>query len=912
MLELLRIRPILDCALPSTRRSSDMIRFGAGLIFWPLALLTLMALALQFGAWRTTEFKIAGPFAAETNPPRSSLILEVPQGQQAPWWREPLVGDDSPNPLQSLLRLRIDGREMGPPHSSHGTIRTGTTTGFSHWGPNLIFSLPPGAKNGPETTVTLQYVIRPTAWVISALAILSALLGWLAYSDTLRSFAKRRGRQLTTFVIKIPDPIWFGLCRAGVAASASGLLGRLPYSYTLRSFAKRHGRQLTAFVLRIPYLILFGLCWVGVAASAVYVVSSLYASATGWALPTTALIRWSPVAEWAASNEPYFGYLLLMLAGVGTAATWLMSSTALHRPLVDSTEQSMRTLLAWCGFPIAACAFLLCISAMWAGIVRPGDLNFSNLGGLIPFSDAGHYLAAAFDQVRDGVWNAVALRRPLAAGFRSVLLIFGNFSLPFMLILQACLVAGAACFATWAIILWRGVWAGIAFFALTYIYASAFAATTLTEPLGLFWALLSIPFFIKSFRDRSASAALVALAMTTIALMMRMGSMFTIPALLVWLVWQFANGIAARLRIALAASVILFGLLGLNALLLKVYGTSQSLLGSNFSYVVCGLTIGTTWDGCPAKLANEGKALADDEAAKTEQLYSMAWTSFRAKPEIFFNRLADNLETFAADFPNVIWRGYLTTVNEPNWLFRNTLTALCLAGLAYIIARRANFVELAFWALLWASILASAALIYPDDGRRTLAASHPLIVMFFAMGMSSPALTPATVAPPFRLSRYGWIGLTAAALLFLCVPWMTHRFSEGTSVSAAPLEKSGEAFVFGGRRMSGVLVVKDDVPLRNDIPSVHLSEFEGIVRQSSIEEIYQDLIHPILPPLPFAFVFAPRLEKDARTVFLYIVPPEVVERRDVPAWHFNLKRWGYKPGGYGEYWFYVTKAEPWP
>jgi hypothetical protein len=42
------------------------------------------------------------------------------------------------------------------------------------------------------------------------------------------------------------------------------------------------------------------------------------------------------------------------------------------------------------------------------------------------------------------------------------------------------------------------------------------------------------------------------------------------------------------------------------------------------------------------------------------------------------------------------------------------------------------------------------------------------------------------------------------------------------------------------------------------------------------------------------------------------VPAEVVERHDVQAWHFDLKRWGYRPDGYGEYWFYVTKAEPWP
>jgi hypothetical protein len=856
-------RPIFTFAPAFVRRIHNWIPIAARLIFWPLALLALMSLALQLSTWHT-EFKIAGPFAAETNPPRASLILEIPQKQRTRWWRQPLVGDDGAHPSQSFLELRIDGRGMGPPHTLHETIRTGETTGFSHWGAHVIFSLPPGVKNGPETIATLRYVVRPKVWVASALAIVSALLGCLIYFEALRSLERR-------------------------------LAG-----------------QPKAFVLRTPYLILFGLCWVGLAASAVYIACSLYAWATGWALPTTALIRWSRGAQWAASNEPYFGYLLLMLAGVGTATTWLIGSTARHRPLVESNEQSLRRLLACCGFPIAACAFVFCVSAMWAGIVRPGDFHYANVGGLVPFSDAENYLAAAFDQVRDGVWNEMALRRPLAAGFRSVLLIFGNFSLSSMLILQACLVAGAACFATQAIVAWRGVWAGTAFFALTYIYDRILVPTTLTEPPGLFWALLSIPFFIKVFRDRSVGAGLVAFAMTTAALMTRMGSMFTIPALLIWLIWQFGDSIAARLRIALAAIAILLGVLGLNALLLKTYGTSQSSLGSNFSYVVCGLTIGTGWDGCPAKLANEGKALQGDDTAVASQLYSMAWSNFRAKPQIFFGRLADNLAKFASDFPDVIWRGYLTDVDEPAWLFRNTLTAISLIGLVYIAARRARSVELSFWALFWASLAASSSLIYYDDGSRTLAASHPLIALFFALGMSSPASAPANSSLPPRLSRYGLVGLIAAALLFVCVPWMAHHFfAMGRWANATPLQKKDEAFVFGGRRMSGFLVVNEGMPLRNDVPSIHLSEFESILKQSGIEQ-YQDLIHPVLPPLPFGFVFAPRLEKGSISDSLYIVPSEVVERRDVPAWHFDLKRWGYKPGRYGEYWVYVTKAEPWP
>src|SRR3954468_2878371 len=353
MVDFFGIRPFAFVPA-SGRQIPHYVATVARLIFWPLLVLALMSVALQSGAWHT-EFKIAGPFAAETNPPRASLVLEVPHELRAPWWRKPLVGDDGANPFRSPLELRIDGREMGPPHGPHETIRTGETTGFSHWGTQIIFSLPPGVRNGPETIATLRYVVRPKIWVASALAIFSALLGCLIYFEALRSLGRR------------------------LAA------------------------QPKVFVLRIPYLILSVLCWAGLAASAVYVASSLYALATGWALPTTALIRWSPSARGAASKEPYLGYLLLMLAGAGTATTWLIGPT--HRPLLESNERSLRRLLACCGFPIVACAFIFGISAMWAGIIRPGDFHYANVGGLVPFSDAGDYLAAAFDQVWDGVWN---------------------------------------------------------------------------------------------------------------------------------------------------------------------------------------------------------------------------------------------------------------------------------------------------------------------------------------------------------------------------------------------------------------------------------------------------------------------------------------------------------------------------
>lgn len=849
------------------------ITVGARVIFWPLALLTLVMLAMQLGAWRK-DFNIAGPFAAETSPARHSLIVTVPKEGRTPWWRQPLIGDTLEKPLESNLELRIDGREMGPPHTLHETIQEGTTAGFSHWGPDVIFSLPPGVKNTSETIATLRYTVRPRPWVPLTLIISSALVGWLLLDPTLTLLA--RG---------------------------------------LREFARsarRRAEGTNAAVVRAPYLMLFALCGLGLIASVVYAAASFYALATGWALPTTALIRWSPIAQWAARNEPYLGYLLLMCTGFGVLVTWLGSFSLQHRRTIESHERMLWSLLRWCGFPITLCAFVFCMSAMWAGMVRPGDFDYANIGGLVPYSDAVAYLAAAHDQVKDGTWVAFAQRRPLASAFRSVILFFGCYSLPIMLTLQACLLAAATCFAAYAVVMWRGVWAGIAFFGLTYIYTRTFVPTTLTEPLGLFWALLSVPFFVEVFRSGSVKPALIALAMTAIALMTRMGSMFTIPALLVWLLWQFGNSMAAKLRIGVAAAAVLIGVLGTNTLLQKAYGSDQGSTGSNFSYVLCGLTIGTGWEGCPKKLAAEGVTLAGNEAVVAGQLYSMAWANFRAKPEIPFGRLADGAQAFVSDFPDVIWRGYLAAITEPDWLFRNALTTISLMGLVYILARRAKSLELTFWALLWLSIVASSSMIYFDDGPRALASSHPLMALFFAVGMSSPEPAAGETLSRSRLSPYGSIGLIVAALLVVGVPWIAHRFRPTVAIEGDRLiSKRDEAFVFGGRRMPGFLVVEDGLPLRSDVPTLHLADFQALVAQSGVE-LDQGLLHPVTPPLPFGFVFAPRVEKGSPSSNQFIVPADVMERRDVPAWHFKLEPWQHKPNAHGNYWFYVTKAEPWP
>jgi hypothetical protein len=107
--------------------------------------------------------------------------------------------------------------------------------------------------------------------------------------------------------------------------------------------------------------------------------------------------------------------------------------------------------------------------------------------------------------------------------------------------------------------------------------------------------------------------------------------------------------------------------------------------------------------------------------------------------------------------------------------------------------------------------------------------------------------------------------------------------------------------------VTGFLVIADDDVLPTEVPSMHLSNFMEIIRRSNIE-IYQGLLHPDIPQLPFGFMTSARVGKAATSDFSYIVPPEVMLRSAVSTWQFTVKPWQRKPEG-GAYWYMVTNAK---
>jgi hypothetical protein len=827
------------------------------ILFWPFLLAAIVAIVLELGIW-TQEETFQGPFAAETQG-SSSFILPIKTETPFKCCLR-LESDTAAHPYRSDLKLWINGHEMGPAHALHADIRSGGTTAFSFWDGVVLFALPLGVENNGGTRATIRVSLRPPHGATAVLVFVSALLSLISFWRPTKLFVERWGE------------------------AASGV------------------------VLSVPFIVLRVLGVAGAMASLLYIGCTIYAFLSGWALPTTALIRWSSVAEWAARWEPVLANYLLFCAATGAAVAWIASTTRGGTRRMRRQEiVLMRYFKRW-GLLIATCAFVFSLSAMWADTPRLGDLQLNSVGGLVAATDAANYFAGAQDQARDGFWSGPILTRPFAAAFRSVLMFFGDFSYSNMLLLQTVLLSAAAYAAASAVARWRGLWAGLAFFALAYANARSWVPTSLTEPLGLWWAFFSVPFFIAGLRSSSLNHSLVAFASMGVALTTRMGSMFTIPALVVWMAWRFGRNAKEKARVLFLSGVIIFGIVAVNFLLRKFYGHGEMLLtGSNFSYVLCGITKNTGWTGCFPELSQAG--VLDQEGA-TKFLYILAWENFKNHPELLFQRLGFAAYMFVGDLPHSLWSGYNGYVGiEPGTVPRYFFSVISLIGILFIWAKRRESGEITFWLLLWISVLASASIVFPEDGRRVLIATHVLLCLFVAMGFTAPAaMLPIRKQAGPALIRGGVLAMAAATLLFLGIPSLAHQLSPAREFARKGLSPSPTAhIVLGGHRMAGFLVVADDAPLLENVPTMHFSTFVEIFKNSELNEVYVGLLNSLAPTVSFAFVSSARIEKGKISNYQYLVPPEVLERRDVIAWQFEGEE--RNPNSDGR-WFDVTRAKP--
>tara|TARA_R110002020_G_scaffold3766_10_gene16591 strand:+ start:21729 stop:24281 length:2553 start_codon:yes stop_codon:yes gene_type:complete len=794
-----------------------------------LLLLLQIALGLS-GQQRVQSFM--GPFVAEVE---GSAAFAVRLNADFPMrYILGTGGDTSDHPFRSNSTVTANGVALGPAHAVHDDIRSGASGAgaFSHWNEQVIFSLPEGMKNSGATVLSVAY-------------------GWSLRDE----FLDLVGVTLA--------------CSLALIALRLGTFYPGAYNVlALRNVRVFIGASVVAWTMALATAVL-------------YLASIAIGFVDGWYLPNTAIFSYIPWTRQLATLEPYAAHVVLYYALLGVVLTWLSPKGSEATSAMKDYEERWIGHFGRYGLVVLIGLFLFSIGATWAGIPRTQDLSGNAIAGLVPFNDATGHFAETFHSATEGAWNDFASRRPLAAALRSMgMLVAGHYNTVF-LAFQTVLLAISTYIATRSVMRWRGFWAGSTFLGLSIVLVRPYLPSNLTEPIGILLAMASIPYIVRALAGGSLAAKGTGLFLTSTSLSVRMGNMFAIPAIGLWMLLTSEPSLRGRLK---TLAVFFGSLLVVGALtwsLSQAYGSKQGAVGSNFAYVFCGLTHNGNWTTCEGIYAAELAEAGGNEAARAQILYAYGLENLIHKPIMLIGRLAHNVSELIESMPSILLRGY--TGELPGTFLTLSWFFVAALGLGRFVGSGGMArSEKIFWGLFGLSLVGAASIIFADDGLRVMSVSYPVLFLLVSTGFASRTTsTPFDDAPrSLRLGRSASWGLMSIFVVGAFVaPWVTFHWDLVGARALAAEKSPPEEVYLSSRYMSGFLVVADDLQNRKDVPTIGLSNFRQIITNSHIEQ-YGKID---TPEPPFAVVAAPGLVANGGA--LLIIPENMFVDRSVFGWN---------------------------
>jgi len=663
----------------------------------------------------------------------------------------------------------------------------------------------------------------------------------------------------------------------GDEASASVMLERALWPFIL--VRRISGPVLNAIPAGIPVLVR-----VSAGLAAVYCATIIYGAAAGHALPTATIFR-MPYSDVITRFEASLPRIMLLVALAGTGLGWLAKAGLVDEAQLRHGEISGMRSLRRHGLLIFVAAFLLALtcSSSWNGTLVQ---NYEDsILGLVPLSDAHAYYVSPLQQALTGHWSAFASRRPVAAAFRELLMMAGGFSDTGTLLVQSILVAAGLFLAALTVTFWRGLWCGIAFSALVYLVARPFLSTVLTEPLGLFWGLLSVAFTVEAMRSKSVFHAFLALTALTFAEVVRMGSMFTIPAFALWIAISFGSGLKQRVKLAAAGGALIGIVMAIQIICASAYGSRDSVTGGNFAFTLCGLAVGHNWTACSHQFGPELHQLASDRE-QSAFLLSKALQLVQQNPYPMLGRMFDNIHDLLSGVPQFLLYGF----NSYHRPLQELLFVLLVAPGLFLAWRNRQRGEASFWILFFASLLGSVALIFADDGWRVMHSTWPFVALFFSLGFAHPKQNRSgTSTEPQISARAGTLLVAILVGSIVIAPAVAHLWfgTELDRTAKAGKLDSAESALLEGRSVTGILVVADQAPLPDSVPAIHASQFVRLAKDLELEQAFGKFVDRAIAHVPFALIAAARIDKpdDNHQPWNFLVaPPQILTEARARAW----------------------------
>ncbi|MBI3170632.1 MAG: hypothetical protein HYZ22_19295, partial [Chloroflexi bacterium] len=449
--------------------------------------------------------------------------------------------------------------------------------------------------------------------------------------------------------------------------------------------------------------------------------------------------------------------------------------------------------------------FALSLAGLWAS----GNTQSVILNGLIPLTDAaGYYTDATRLQYGMDVSNFTAMR-PFFAGLLSFFLWLSDKNLMTAVAIFTA-IAGFSCFlACREIQRTHGVEVAVFFLILIFLYYRHHSGTTMSESLGVPVSLLGVALLWRGISAQKEWFALFGIGMIALALNVRPGAMFVLPALLLWGGWTFRGERKFSFKFfGLGAAAVLLVFYA-NSRMIDFVASSGGVAFENFSWAFYGLASGGKSWTYIFESHPELQLLKDTEV--TPAIYRLAFEQILADPSLIIKGALFYWRMF---FSDSWYNAYAFVAGENYWVNQAARWGMyILGGLgAFKLFRDRNDPYASLAVLTALGVLASVPFVPPTDAYRVrlYAATIPFFILLPGVGLfflqeKIPVrfIKPSLISLPKEYSSEAFsiamIVVIIAAPIFVkttgelpappetvCPPEMGSfftRFDEGTSIN---------------------------------------------------------------------------------------------------------------------------------
>ncbi|MFZ1043178.1 MAG: hypothetical protein WCA79_11165 [Anaerolineales bacterium] len=383
--------------------------------------------------------------------------------------------------------------------------------------------------------------------------------------------------------------------------------------------------------------------------------------------------------------------------------------------------------LCWLGGATLTLILLaLRLSFLWTS----GYSNDMVIGGLIPFRDAfDYYHGAKFISVGQLISNNSngATWRPLFPGFLSSMLFI--FQQNFQWSLAVLVVLAGICYYLSAYLINRnlGSFAAAVYMSFLYFYIQPLIGTAYTEPLGLAFGCLGFVLLWAAAKKQNVLDLIFGLIIFTLALSVRAGAFFILPALILWSGWAFRSEKRFSLKYAgISAVALLITFISINTVYDRLVVQPGGVPFGNFAATLYGQVVGGAGYNWAFRVLPSRNAIF---------IYRAAGRYFLAHPLSFFIGAYKAYRDFF--LPQMGILSFLTGSEFP-WLGISIWIIASLLLLWGLFKSIRNFAlpESSLLIAAFAGILVSIPFLPPiDGGIRIYASSMPFIFVFAALGI---------------------------------------------------------------------------------------------------------------------------------------------------------------------------------